>query len=83
MRRIQPVQQRAGQRQQRKAADAAGALLIGAGVELLEGEAEEEPEAEEQQQADDGRSAGHRRADPAPSRWLGYAVGNQDEEATI
>ena len=47
MRRIEPVQQCPGQRQQRKTADTARALLIGTRMELLERQAEEESKSQE------------------------------------
>src|SRR3984957_17457765 len=59
MRGIKPVEQRAGEGQERKAAHAARPDLPALGVELLEGQPEKEPEAEQQQKARNWRVCRH------------------------
>ncbi len=43
---IEQIKRAAGQRQQRKSANSAGAPLVGVGEEFLEGEPEKEAQAE-------------------------------------
>jgi hypothetical protein len=52
---VEQIKRAAGERQQRKGANAAGTALIGMGEEFLEGEAEKKTQAEKQ------RNAGRRR----------------------